>query len=47
MKKLEEIKAWAKWKGITFKDVAMITVALGFLVSVTVIYIWAGVQALL
>ena len=47
MKKLEEIQAWLKWKGITPKDVIMMSFAMGFLLTVLGVFLWAGVQSLL
>tara|TARA_A100001037_G_C15073175_1_gene600433 strand:- start:673 stop:816 length:144 start_codon:yes stop_codon:yes gene_type:complete len=47
MKKIDDIKAWMKWKGIEPKDVVMMSFAMGFLISVIGVFLWAGIQSLL
>jgi len=46
MKTLSGIKAWMEWKGIKTRDILLVGSTMGFLLSVTVIFIWAFIKSL-
>jgi len=46
MKRLKDLREWMEWKGISTKDLLSVTVTMGFLFSVTVIFLWAMIESL-
>jgi len=46
MKTWTDIKAWMEWRGIKTKDLLLVGTAMGFLLSVTVVFAWAFIESL-
>jgi len=46
MKVWSNIKAWMEWKGIKARDILLVGSTMGFLLSVTVVLVWAFIESL-
>jgi hypothetical protein len=46
MKTWTDIKAWMEWKGIKSGDILLIGSTMGFLLSVTIVLVWALIESL-
>ena len=44
---MRKLKKWMHYRGISAKDLLSVTVSMGFLVSVTVIFLWAMIESLI
>ena len=46
MKTWTDIKAWMEWRGIKAKDLLLVGATMGFLLSVTVVFVWGLIESL-
>lgn len=46
MKTWTDIRAWMEWRGIKAKDLLLVGVTMGFLLSVTIVFVWGLIESL-